>query len=965
MGKSKKKSASSSTTGGNSTKEVNVIMKQPVSEIEAKRRLDPIDKAISMNQSKQAIKLCNHALTKRPGWPSARALKAVAILKQTNSRASSLQIMKSIISDIESNRVPLDNDACEKISFAYKELRLPDMVANIREKLWLQNMSVIENGESTYSCFICAHMFEQARKTALRLMRLKTWKTSSYTILMGCAVWLEITMKVNSLNNSSELDDRLLKVSSMQIAKVIIDGDDLPQREMVHFAARLFIDASMFEQAKKLLIRSKLVMGPKENLVLLANVCRKAGEVNEATKCYREIVTQIEPDDWQCWIHYINCVDKDGGVDTSTQLWETLSNCCSTAEKHVTRGPFLARMEMLLREKRTEELRDEVVSFFGMFSSRPRCRFDLRRYVKFLVSLNAQDNLFDLLKVATQETNGGVTSHVNYCWLRLWCDCLDESVDDLVKFYNAELDKNETCIDADDYLILAAHKLLPISENRYKNKRNILKAIILLEYGFGRSLHGTQFKLLLTVLYMELKYTERAYALWLSLDIKPIQAPSMAFLVLEPLFSMANYNDLHALFLLFEGYWFQIDSDLPKSISVGLSNEKFNATANLVLFRHRQARFAVLARAVAIQAFVGMAQGDAGGMDSAWKLVADGSRFPCGEKEWREGLTFSSDDTVMDFWNEWADDDVIQVDEHDETGAELGALVPRDVQNTIFETLKGVRRVIAVVKGVESGVVDMPDEDFLKANSSNVTANDESAKNVFMPDSSVTPEEVSRATFVQSFTRLLVDLEKALSRCGKSAGEANGNVVSDLEGWKVQVEGLCAYIAVQTAAIVSGLTDVKASNYLENVPYNVGECGNFLGAVLVLVVLGVEKLGVVVAQKMKGVKKSGGAEEIGMVENMVTDLKRETMASCGKLAKTLSVLGEMDHVERVIEWLDVDKLLPFLPEQLRLVRVGDDGDSMLDHEGYVGNILGNIVESHKNAAQRMLLLVNKLIRKLN
>ncbi len=930
-------------------------MKLPVPETEAKRRLDPIDQALVANQPKQAIKLCNHALSKRPGWPAARALKACALVKQ-NSREAALAVVDEIIADIEANRVPLDADACDKITLAFRDLRLPDRAAAIKEKLWLRDMSVVEHGEAAYSCFICAHMFEEARRTALRLMRLKTWKTVPYTVLMGCAVWLDVQMKLNC-SDPNTVDKRMLKVASMQIAKVVLEKE-VPQRETVHFAARLFVDAGMFEQAKTLLEKAEKVMGDKENLVLLGSVQRSAGQLDEAAKYYRKIVAKVEADDWQCWAHYMDCVGDNG----KEELWETLVTSCELAEKHSTpmRAPFIAKMEILLREGRSEELRDDIVSFFGVFSTRPRCKLDLRKYVAYLKQLDVLDNLFDLLKVAVEEANS-VTSHVNLCWLKLWCGCLDESVEQLAGRYNAEKERSGTSSDGDDYLILVAHKLLQLGEDRYKDKRKVLQAIVLLEHGFGRSVRARQLQLLMIMLYTRIGYTERAYAMWLSLDVKAIQAPTLAYLVLDPLFGMANYDDLHSLFLLFTAYWYQVDTDLPKAINVGLGNAKFNATANLVLFRHRQARHAVLAKALLVQALVEVGRGE--GVEGAWKLVAEGSRFPCGEKEWREGLTHVSDKTVVDFWN-GVEEVEVEVDEHDETAAELGQLVPKNVQSTIFESLKAMKSVLGVAKGFVGEQTQAVGEDVLKANSSNVTVNEEDRPNGEIIEASVSPGEVDRAAFLQSFTRVLGKLAQVLSKSGKSTGEPNGNVADEMGACTKQVASLCKYIWDQVTAIESGLKDVEGKDYLEKVPMNLSECGNFVGVVLVLVAVGVEGVSARMGQKTKG-KKSGGVDSVTIeAEKLVKTLKQAAVDACERVVKVLNALVDVEHVEGIMKWADVPTLVPYLPEKLRLVRVGDEGDIDLGHEEYVGNLVRNVVASHVNAAKRMVALVDDMKQKL-
>jgi len=207
------------------------------------------------------------------------------------------------------------------------------------------------------------------------------------------------------------------------------------------------------------------------------------------------------------------------------EAWETVRAAIELAErdryKYRLRGPYLARMELLMREAKTEELRDDVVDYYANFSSKTICANDLRPFVVYLVKNGEDDDMFDKLKFVA-EADGSVTAHIMLCWLFLWVSRLEITVEELLQRHRKENSKpTDKRIDCGDYLTIACHVLLPFHKGfaRYADRQALVQAVMLLEYCLARHPHNYHCNLLLVILYMEIGYTERGFVVWCALDV--------------------------------------------------------------------------------------------------------------------------------------------------------------------------------------------------------------------------------------------------------------------------------------------------------------------------------------------------------------------------------------------------------------------------------------------------------------
>jgi len=920
-----------------------VIMRKSVPEAEIERRLRPIFEALQLHTPKKAIKLCVQAIRKLPGWPAARALKGVAML-MARQRAEAIASVEELRADIDAGRVPIDEDAAKKLTLFYRDLRQIHLAAQVWELAWEVDKTNISLGQNAYSLYIRAHLFSEAQRTAVRLMRLDPRKSLTYTMYGACATWLDIQLKNISDNTPDNFNPAImLKIAAAKVTKALKDAGP-PHPEIVRFAVRLYVDAKEFDAGRELLARDGILMQKTEHIRWCALIEKRSGNSPAAAQLYRKFLTEFDPEDWNTWTQYFqhgNVLEEGKG-----EAWETIRAAIELAEsdryRKRLRGPYLAKMELLMREAKTEELRDEVVDFFAHFASKVVCAKDLRPFVVYLVNNGEDDDLFEKLKAVVKE-DGSTTSDVMLCWLLLWVGRLDLSVEELVERYKTGSAKeNNQGMVSDGYITFACHVLLPSKKgiDRYGDRKALVEAVMLLEYGLAQSRYNYHFKILLIVLYMELGYTERGFAVWDALEVKHVQMATLSYLVQQPLFAAANYDGLRDLFLSMDSLWEEIDKELPNSFNTGFTKGSFNTTANIVLFRHRLQRSAFLAQGILVEALTALARGEDAGVEDAWDILGDGSRIPCGEKEADEGLTFSLDRNCLSFWEvQKYDADERLKDEHDDPKSEIGEKVTKGLQAAIFSQVISTRNIIALRKGLPVDTVQASDDEnmALKAHTSSLTNGDSGSKETELdPDNDVKPDHLSRATCMHSLSTLLMSL--------KTAKAVDENL-------QHQVEVVCKYLSDEVSELTGRfkqVADGDTEKYLCDVPKTLYDTGMFVGHILALATCGL------VGMKTPGGKKGAATR------NSIAQVRQTVLENCSDLAQALLKV-QSTGAEDATEYLAAKE---YLPDELAITVFGKDEAHKLSREEFGGKITLAIGESLVSTAGRLLNTVNAMGEKL-
>lgn len=630
-------------------------MSAAVPEAEAERRLRPVLDALYAHNSKQAIKLVQQALQKRPGWPAARALRACIYL-QTERFAEAHREITAIRHDIDHALVPVNEDAAKKLHMYYQEVRCDHLAGEVYELVWKAQPSELRLAEIAFGLYICGNAFSNAQKIATRMHRLAAPQTQKYAFWATAALWLAVTYEArSSVATVSQMDTRMLKLGCAIMSKALDASTAPPSAETVRFATRVFKQAGDFSKAIQLVSHPRLVMDDAEVLHLRADI--SFAESKNAAD-FHKLLTDHAPNDWGYWLRYFECVGQGQGPDWINNAKDFVDQLVHSAHigKEPHRGPYLARMELLYRDADWDALVDDVVRYFRLFGNKTVVSRDLRPWIALLQESNLHQLTLEKLQSVASESSFLYTLHV--FWLQLWFGCLDESPRNLFQRYvDQKIDGLEPTDrqPGDDFLILAAHKILPLvnGSSRYGNASAVLKAIFMLEGGLTASPFNHDIKLLLIRLYTAIGGMERVSELWDSLDVKNVQLSTLTHIVLGPLYESGHHEHLQSVLENVNSLWREIDREIPECTTRAFLEGSLNAAVDFVLFKLRLERSAILAEAMVIDAQMNviLTDGEPHGVQRSLSLLTVQPRFTSEDFTGKKRIVTNEDSLCYRFWD--------------------------------------------------------------------------------------------------------------------------------------------------------------------------------------------------------------------------------------------------------------------------------------------------------------------------
>lgn len=688
-------------TGKSLKSSPSVVMKTPVSRAESDRRLRPVLDNLSEHNTKQAFKLVQQALHKRPGWPAARALRACVYLQMRNVKQAEDEIA-SLRNDLDAGLVPVDEDVAEKLQYYYRETGNEAATGQVYELVWNGDTSQFQFAEAAYCYYIRGYDFTRAQKLATKLHRRTSSNTEKYGLWAAAAIWLNVVYRNRDLEaNQLSHDDRMLTLASRMLEKSL-DMTITPSAETTRFAVRVHKDASEHEKALRLISHRRLVMDEAEVLHIKSGLQTSC---DQRKQDYCALLSDHDCDDWGHWLSLLDCVEiGEAGKDETKAFIDRLVQVQSDG-RVPKRAPFLAQMEFFYRHGETEALGEAISAYFSLFGGKTVCAHDLRPYLTLMLDTPQFQKALD--EIRSMGNDKGFPYHLTASLLCLWFSELKLSPVELMEFYNESLSdtlESTDRQDGDDYLILITHRLLPVLDNelgdRYANKFAVLQSVAVLETGLTRSPHNFHFKLLLIRLYIELGAMERVAQLWESLEIKHIQMSTLTHLVLTPLFETGHHEALQKVFEGMETLWRECDLEIPQCITKALDFGSINAAVEFVLFRQRLERSAVLIEGVLTKAQFALVQsgGDAAGLDLARDCLSFFDRFTPGTLDSKR-IIDSDDKRCFQFWDLETFDPGMRLSDKTNECHDQGVTCQTKRKSTMISDFKSLKSLMQVLSG--------------------------------------------------------------------------------------------------------------------------------------------------------------------------------------------------------------------------------------------------------------------------
>lgn len=639
----------------------------PVPPADAERKLRPVIEALfDSDNAKQALKIATQVEAKKKGWPAARALRALA-LRRLGRTEEAAALVDEILRDLRSGNAPADEDAALKLHLYYREIPHHEcMSAEAFEIVASKAPHDIGMSETSFVFHIRAREYATAQKIAMRLQKMPPSTATiadnprsrqDYAVWSSMAVWL-------ANQRGTDQNPKLMALAGAMLYRAVTMVP-VPSAEVVRYSVRFFCSTGRYADALTLLGNENVALGTSEINHLKAHALLASGGKAEALSLYESILA-CDSDDWSQWLKYLSLCDDDR---TARDFVNKLCNQV-TVEKKSERGQFLARIELDYRAQDEHALRASIVSYFERFGSKSVCAQDLRPYAHAYAynfgTQRVEDKavaLCSMFHEAAPVESGSLRSlpaspqfDLSEQWLRLWLGVKQEPYHDFLQRYRSHVVRELESTDrqpGDDYIILAAHQLLPaVSTKRYADFCSVVKAITLLEAGLVRSPSNFHFKLLLIQLYSVAGIPDRIHELWASLEVKHVQVATLGHIVLHEFLWFGVEAGFRDLSKSATKLWGEINGEIPDSVHRALSEGSVNAAIEFIEFQDRLSRSRLLvemAYANALSALSSAAD-EALSLERARMAVIDDCEVSIPSEFDKWDLVQNEDHECFEFW---------------------------------------------------------------------------------------------------------------------------------------------------------------------------------------------------------------------------------------------------------------------------------------------------------------------------
>lgn len=933
-----------------------VIMSTPVPAAEADRRLRPVLDALFRHNTKQALKLTNQALQKRPGWPAARALHA-CILLQTEKWDEGRDEVLQIRADIDAGRVPIDEDAANKLQLYYQETRQEHLAAQVYEQAWHADKNNLRLAEIAYALYVRSYAFSDGQKISAKLHRHAASRTQKYVLWPSVALWLQLTCTTPKLSGAANnVDDRMSKLLCAMVTKAL-DATSTPTAEAVRFASKVYVQYNDHKRAYNLISHPRLVMDEAEVLHLRASLPTTPATIGTACTDYEQLLSKYDADDWAHWLQYFECKKRHENWIAEAKTFVDGRIDDEYEQHNPRRGPFLARIELLYRENSIDQLLEAITAYFSQFGSKTTCAHDIRPYLALVQDKDWLERLFAALAQASE--GRGCQYRITLSWLNLWHNRLEESPETLFSLYKSELSRELEPTDrqaGDDYILLAVHKLLPMKgiPNRYADSTAVARSIVILEAALTRSPFNFHFKLLLILLYTELGAMERVTTLWESLEVRHIQIATLSHLVLVPFFETGYHDSLQLVLEGVDRLWGECDREVPECVSKAFQAGSVNAAVEFINFRVRLENSAVLARAMIIEALHELvsAHGDSLGTHRALSTLTVLPRFTADDLQSGRALIANEDTKTLEFWELDQYDPNRRLLESNVDAAEQYTVLKASESATVCADLQSLTSLLRLAQ-LDNGSVNAE-----KVNYANID-----------PHCNGTIDGLARETDIRiRIASNLSDVKHILRRSTGSqsfenndASDRTSSAVDTLE--KAKLVSKDVFNSVEDA--LQDTEGLSRSSGTELSPKRIRRCGRIVFDTLIVTTVAISSLGRDLAKDRKRMKKllvktgDGVSHGKGMdfkhARDSVLAYREAILSACTRIQEWIS-----NDLERDSDWAgswlgpeeDMNELFAYLPDAVDRVELSEGQcEGSMKRVEFIEHVLSHIRSSHDSCAK--------------
>ncbi|GMP89824.1 hypothetical protein CsSME_00041217 [Camellia sinensis var. sinensis] len=547
------------------------------------RRVRPIWDAIDSRQFKNALKHSTALLAKYPNSPYALALKAL-ILERMGKSDEALSVCLNAKDLLHTNdSILIDDLTLSTLQIVFQRLDHLDMATSCYEYACGKFPNNMELMMGLFNCYVREYSFVKQQQIAIKMYKIVG--EERFLLWAVCSIQLQVLC-----GNGGE---KLLLLAEGLLKKHIASHS-------LHEPEALIVYISLLEQQSKFGDALEILSGKLGSLIMIevdrlriqGRLLARAGDYAAGADIFEEVL-ELCPDNFECFLHYLDCLLEDesrwcsGANDDSIyssksvdckilQLTDEvfdsrISNASAFVQKLMAsatnesiRCPYLANLEierrkLLFGKGDEDKLMEALMQYFLRFGHLFCFTSDVEAFLQVLTREKRMQFVEKLME--TSETPATMAAKVLGKSLTLFK--IQESVGNFFTLPVSDLERLAVQMvemycknlplskDLDVQESMHGEELLSMVSNilvqlfwRTKHLGYLVESVMVLEFGLTIRRYVSQYKILLVHLYSHWGALSLAYQWYKSLDVKNILLETVSHHILPQMLISPLWVDL-------------------------------------------------------------------------------------------------------------------------------------------------------------------------------------------------------------------------------------------------------------------------------------------------------------------------------------------------------------------------------------------------------------------------------------
>ncbi|CAL5424651.1 unnamed protein product [Camellia sinensis] len=547
------------------------------------RRVRPIWDAIDSRQFKNALKHSTALLAKYPNSPYALALKAL-ILERMGKSDEALSVCLNAKDLLHTNdSILIDDLTLSTLQIVFQRLDHLDMATSCYEYACGKFPNNMELMMGLFNCYVREYSFVKQQQIAIKMYKIVG--EERFLLWAVCSIQLQVLC-----GNGGE---KLLLLAEGLLKKHIASHS-------LHEPEALIVYISLLEQQSKFGDALEILSGKLGSLIMIevdrlriqGRLLARAGDYAAAADIFEEVL-ELCPDDFECFLHYLDCLLEDESrwcsgangdsiyssksvdckiLQLTDEVFDSrISNASGFVQKLMAsatnesiRCPYLANLEierrkLLFGKGDEDKLMEALMQYFLRFGHLFCFTSDVEVFLQVLTREKRMQFVEKLME--TSETPATMAAKVLGKSLTLFK--IQESVGNFFTLPVSDLERLAVQMvemycknlplskDLDVQESMHGEELLSMVSNilvqlfwRTKHLGYLVESVMVLEFGLTIRRYVSQYKIILVHLYSHWGALSLAYQWYKSLDVKNILLETVSHHILPQMLISPLWVDL-------------------------------------------------------------------------------------------------------------------------------------------------------------------------------------------------------------------------------------------------------------------------------------------------------------------------------------------------------------------------------------------------------------------------------------